>query len=115
DGVDGVFLVVIIVGDLMKLSSVNPITKMLIFPNLTKFKPHSHSDEIADLEPEATTDTELSGAEDIHPLAVQEQPQDSDICQLINECCEEVPEQQNMEKTMLDLVKICKTVSLYSR
>nr|GFB54059.1 hypothetical protein [Tanacetum cinerariifolium] len=35
-------------------------------------------------------------------------PQDSDIHQLIDECCEEVPEQQqqNMEKTMLDLVKI---------
>nr|GFB05551.1 hypothetical protein [Tanacetum cinerariifolium] len=57
----------------------------------------------------ATTDTELSGIEDIHPLAVQEPPQDSNICQLINECCKEVPEQQkqNIEKTMLDLVKIC--------
>nr|GFB36200.1 hypothetical protein [Tanacetum cinerariifolium] len=68
-----------------------------------------HSNEIADLEPEATTGTELSGTEDIHPLAVQEPPQDSDICQLINECCEEVLEQQkqNMEKTILDLVKIC--------
>nr|GFA81989.1 hypothetical protein [Tanacetum cinerariifolium] len=39
----------------------------------------------------------------------QEPPQDSDIHQLIDECCEEVTEEQkqNMEKTMLDLVKIC--------
>nr|GFB10670.1 hypothetical protein [Tanacetum cinerariifolium] len=38
----------------------------------------------------------------------QEPPQDLDIHQLIEECCIEVPEQQkqNMEKTMLDLVKI---------
>nr|GFA66622.1 hypothetical protein [Tanacetum cinerariifolium] len=36
-------------------------------------------------------------------------PQDSDIHQLIEECSEEVPGQQkqNMEKKMLDLVKIC--------
>nr|GFC45623.1 hypothetical protein [Tanacetum cinerariifolium] len=45
--------------------------------------------------PEATTDTELSSTKDIHPLAVQESPQDSDICQLIREECSiEVPEQQ---------------------
>nr|GEZ28836.1 hypothetical protein [Tanacetum cinerariifolium] len=39
----------------------------------------------------------------------QELPQDSDIHQLIDECCEEVPEQQKqkMEDTMFDLVKIC--------
>nr|GEY07020.1 hypothetical protein [Tanacetum cinerariifolium] len=74
----------------------------------------NHFNEIADnesdLEPEATTDTELSSTEDIHPLAVQESPHDSDICQLIREECSiEVPGQQkqNMEKTMLDLVKIC--------
>nr|GFC27524.1 hypothetical protein [Tanacetum cinerariifolium] len=57
---------------------------------------------------EATTDTELSSTKDIHPLAVQESPHDSDICQLIiEECSVEVLEQQkqNMEKTMLDLVK----------
>nr|GFA44486.1 hypothetical protein [Tanacetum cinerariifolium] len=38
----------------------------------------------------------------------QEPPQDSNMHQLIEECCEEVPEEQkqNMEKTMLDLVKI---------
>nr|GFD05127.1 hypothetical protein [Tanacetum cinerariifolium] len=65
--------------------------------------------EIADLEPEATMDTGLPSAEDIHPLAVQEPPREADICQLIEECCEEVPEEQKLdiEKTMLDLVKIC--------
>nr|GFA92612.1 hypothetical protein [Tanacetum cinerariifolium] len=56
-----------------------------------------------DKEHEATTDTELLSTEDIHPLAIQEPPRESDICHV------EVPEQQkqNMEKTMLDLVKIC--------
>nr|GFA64461.1 hypothetical protein [Tanacetum cinerariifolium] len=47
---------------------------------------------------------------DIHPLAVQESPHDSDICQLIREeCCIEVPEEQKqkMENMMFDLVKIC--------
>nr|GEV97549.1 hypothetical protein [Tanacetum cinerariifolium] len=61
-------------------------------------------------EPEATTDTELSSTEDIQPLPVQEPPQNFNICQLIRkECFVEVPEEQkqNMEKTMLDLVKIC--------
>nr|GEW56528.1 hypothetical protein [Tanacetum cinerariifolium] len=41
---------------------------------------------------------------------VQEPPQNSDICQLIREeCFVEVPKEQkqNMEKTILDLVKIC--------
>nr|GFC77555.1 hypothetical protein [Tanacetum cinerariifolium] len=37
------------------------------------------ADNESDLEPEATTDTELSGTKDIHPLAVQESPLDSDI------------------------------------
>nr|GFB00119.1 hypothetical protein [Tanacetum cinerariifolium] len=62
-----------------------------------------------DKEHEVTTDTELLSTEDIHPLANQEPPREFDICQLIEECCVEVPEQQkqNMEKTMLDLVKIC--------
>nr|GFC69337.1 hypothetical protein [Tanacetum cinerariifolium] len=62
-----------------------------------------------DNEHEATTDMELFSTEDIHPLAIQEPPRESDICQLIEECCVEVPEQQkqNMEDTMLDLVKIC--------
>nr|GFD33493.1 hypothetical protein [Tanacetum cinerariifolium] len=61
-------------------------------------------------EPEATTDTELPSTKDIHPLSVQEPPQDSDICQLIRkECCVEASEEQkqSMEDTMLELVKIC--------
>nr|GEX68766.1 hypothetical protein [Tanacetum cinerariifolium] len=61
-------------------------------------------------EPEATTNTELSSTKDIHPLAVQEPSQDSNIRQLIREeCCVEVPEQQKqkMENTMFELVKIC--------
>nr|GFC30938.1 reverse transcriptase domain-containing protein [Tanacetum cinerariifolium] len=72
--------------------------------------PHNHLCFFnKDKEHEATTDTELLSTEDIHPLAIQEPPQESDICQLIEECFVEVPEQQkqNMEKTMLDLVKIC--------
>nr|GFA67233.1 hypothetical protein [Tanacetum cinerariifolium] len=64
--------------------------------------------EIAHLEPEVTTDTGLPSAEDIHPLAVQEPPRESDICQLIEECSVEVSEEQKqkMEDTMFDLVKI---------
>nr|GFB12682.1 hypothetical protein [Tanacetum cinerariifolium] len=60
-----------------------------------------------DKEPEATTDTELSSTEDIHPLAVQEPPRESKICQLIEECCIEASEEQKqkMEDTMLELVK----------
>nr|GFB79200.1 hypothetical protein [Tanacetum cinerariifolium] len=41
------------------------------------------TDNESDLEPEAITDTELSSTKDIHHLAVQESPHDSDICQLI--------------------------------
>nr|GFD06722.1 hypothetical protein [Tanacetum cinerariifolium] len=66
------------------------------------------ADNESDLEPEATTNTELSGTEDIHPLAVQESPHDFDICQLIREeCSVEVPEKQKqkMEDTMFDLLK----------
>nr|GFB50954.1 hypothetical protein [Tanacetum cinerariifolium] len=60
-----------------------------------------------DKEHEATTDTELLSTEDIHPLAIQER--ESDICQLIEECCVEASEEQKqkMEDAMLDLVKIC--------
>nr|GEZ80665.1 hypothetical protein [Tanacetum cinerariifolium] len=68
------------------------------------------TDNESDLEPEVTTDTKFSSTEDIHPLAVQESPHDSDICQLIREeYCIEVPEQQKqkIEDTMFDLVKIC--------
>nr|GFC66812.1 hypothetical protein [Tanacetum cinerariifolium] len=54
-------------------------------------------------------DTELFSTKDIQPLPVQEPPQNSDMHQLIEECCVEASEEQkqNMEKTMLDLVKIC--------
>nr|GFB05626.1 hypothetical protein [Tanacetum cinerariifolium] len=50
-----------------------------------------------------------SSEENVVSKTNQEPPQDSDIHQLIDECCEEVHEEQkkNMEKTMLDLVKIC--------
>nr|GEU34061.1 hypothetical protein [Tanacetum cinerariifolium] len=70
----------------------------------------SKPDNESDLELEATTDTELSSTEGIHPLVVQEPPQDSDIRYLIREeCCVEVPKQQKqkMEDTMFELVKIC--------
>nr|GEZ01658.1 hypothetical protein [Tanacetum cinerariifolium] len=46
-----------------------------------------------DKEHEATTDTELLSTEDIHPLAIQEPPRESDICQLIEECSVEVSEE----------------------
>nr|GEZ58788.1 hypothetical protein [Tanacetum cinerariifolium] len=60
-------------------------------------------------EHEATTDTELPSTKDIQPLPVQEPPQNSYMHQIIEECCVEVPEEQkqNMEDTMLELVKIC--------
>nr|GEW97838.1 hypothetical protein [Tanacetum cinerariifolium] len=62
-----------------------------------------------DKEHEATTDTELFSTKDIHPLPVQEPPQNSDMHQIIKECCVEASEEQKqkMEDTMLDLVKIC--------
>nr|GFA69876.1 hypothetical protein [Tanacetum cinerariifolium] len=62
-----------------------------------------------DKEHEGTTDTELFSTEDIHPLPVQEPPQNSDMHQIIEECCVEASEEQKqkMEDTMLDLVKIC--------
>nr|GEZ00562.1 hypothetical protein [Tanacetum cinerariifolium] len=62
-----------------------------------------------DKEHEATTDTELFSTKDIQPLPVQEPPQNSDMYQIIEECCVEASEEQkqNMEKTMFDLVKIC--------
>nr|GEY59592.1 hypothetical protein [Tanacetum cinerariifolium] len=52
---------------------------------------------------------ENSSEENVVSKTNQEPPQDSDIHQLIEECSIEVPEEQkqNMEKTMLDLVKLC--------
>nr|GEW90452.1 hypothetical protein [Tanacetum cinerariifolium] len=98
---------------------INPQVQIILFSSMIMkiimFKtesPENSSEEIVVSkpdQPEATTDTKLSGTKDIHPLAVQEPPRESDIYQLIQECSVEVPEQQkqNMEKTMLDLVKIC--------
>nr|GFC34594.1 hypothetical protein [Tanacetum cinerariifolium] len=40
-----------------------------------------------DKEHEATTKTELFSSEDIQPLPVQEPPQNSDMHQIIKECC----------------------------
>nr|GFA37401.1 hypothetical protein [Tanacetum cinerariifolium] len=62
-----------------------------------------------DKEHEATMDTALTSTEDIQPLPFQKPPQESDMCQLIEECCVEVSEKQkkSMEDTMLELVKIC--------
>nr|GFD13500.1 hypothetical protein [Tanacetum cinerariifolium] len=75
----------------------------------------SKPDNESELELEATTDTERSSTKDIHPLAVQEPPQDSDIHQLIEECSIRVPEQQKqkMEDPMFELVKICKKNSFF--
>nr|GEV16057.1 polyprotein, putative [Tanacetum cinerariifolium] len=52
---------------------------------------------------------ENSSEENVVSKTNQEPPQNSDIHQLIEECFVEVPEEQkqNMEKAMLDLVKIC--------
>nr|GEV03643.1 hypothetical protein [Tanacetum cinerariifolium] len=70
---------------------------------LKDLKELAEYDQSIKKKPEATTDTELSSTKDIHPLAVQESPHDSDICQLIrDECSIEVPEQQKqkMEDTI---------------
>nr|GFA47161.1 hypothetical protein [Tanacetum cinerariifolium] len=82
-----VFLVVIIVGDLTKLFSVN--TKLL--KDLKELEEYDQSTKNVVLKTN------------------KEPPQDSDIPQLIEECFVEVPEQQKqkMEDTMFDLVKIC--------
>nr|GFA55909.1 hypothetical protein [Tanacetum cinerariifolium] len=52
---------------------------------------------------------ENSSEENVISKTNQEPPQDSDIHQLIEKCSVEVHEEQkqNMEKTMLDLIKIC--------
>nr|GEW66249.1 hypothetical protein [Tanacetum cinerariifolium] len=52
---------------------------------------------------------ENSSEENVVSKTNQEPPQDSNMHQLIDECCENVSEEQkqNMEKTMFNLVKIC--------
>nr|GEZ62720.1 hypothetical protein [Tanacetum cinerariifolium] len=62
-----------------------------------------------DKEHEAIPDTELTSTKDIQPLPVHKPPRESDMCQLIKECCVEASENQkkSMEDTMLELIKIC--------
>nr|GFC73509.1 hypothetical protein [Tanacetum cinerariifolium] len=52
---------------------------------------------------------ENSSEENVISKTNQEPPHDSNMHQLIDECCEEVPKEQKqkMEDTMFDLVKIC--------
>nr|GEV99338.1 hypothetical protein [Tanacetum cinerariifolium] len=85
-----VFLVAITVEDPMKLFNVNRWTKISIFPESLE----NSSNEIA---------VSNSNQEKEEPS------QDSNILQLIEECCTEVSEEQkqSMEDTMLELVKIC--------
>nr|GEZ80271.1 hypothetical protein [Tanacetum cinerariifolium] len=53
-----------------------------------------------DKEHEATTDTDLTSTEDIQPLSVQKPPRESDMCQLIEECCVEASEKQKKIHTI---------------
>nr|GEX24824.1 hypothetical protein [Tanacetum cinerariifolium] len=70
---------------------INPQVRIILFSSTVmkaiqdKESLENPFNEIADLEPEATTDTEHSGTEDIQPL----------------------PQKQKMEDMMFDLVKIC--------
>nr|GEV77172.1 integrase, catalytic region, zinc finger, CCHC-type, peptidase aspartic, catalytic [Tanacetum cinerariifolium] len=48
-----------------------------------------------------------SSEENVVSKTNQEPPHDSDIHQLIEECCVEASKKQKMENTMFDLVKIC--------
>nr|GEU54270.1 hypothetical protein [Tanacetum cinerariifolium] len=75
-------------------------------------------DELAEYDQSTSTDRpnfvnnnhpENSSEENVVSKTNQEPPQDSDIHQLIEECCVEVPEKQKqkMADTMFDLIKIC--------
>nr|GEV48051.1 hypothetical protein [Tanacetum cinerariifolium] len=96
---------------LSKVKSWKPFDSCAVHDKESLENPFNEiADNESDLELEATTDTELSSTKDIHPLAVREPPQNSNIRQLIRkECCVEVPEQQKhkMEDTMPELGKIC--------
>nr|GEW95669.1 hypothetical protein [Tanacetum cinerariifolium] len=104
-----VFIVVITVGNLMKLFShdkpenSNELFQKLLedLKELAEYKEsiENSSNEIA---------TSSSNQEKEEP------PQDSDIHQLIEECSTEVSEEQkqSMEDTMLELVKICRQKEL---
>nr|GFB97891.1 hypothetical protein [Tanacetum cinerariifolium] len=141
----------------MKLSSVNRWPKILIFPVLTKFKPHKYKESLENSSNEIATSSSNQEKEEppqdsyIHQLIEEcsiekllkdlkelaeykeslenssneiatsisnqekeEPPQDSYIHQLIEECSTEVSEEQNesMEDTMLELVKICRQKEL---
>nr|GEZ69403.1 hypothetical protein [Tanacetum cinerariifolium] len=129
------FPCVITMGDLMKLSSVNRWPKILIFPVLTKFKPHSILMFILRLKKQDSNELFQKLLEDLKELAEykesldnsskeiaisssnpekEEPPQDSDIHQLIEECSTQICEEhrQSMEDTMLELVKICQEKEL---
>nr|GEZ11081.1 hypothetical protein [Tanacetum cinerariifolium] len=64
---------------------------------------------LKDLKELAEESPENSSKENVVSKTNQEPPQDSNMHQLINECCEEVFEEQKqkMEDTMFDLIKIC--------
>nr|GEY46029.1 hypothetical protein [Tanacetum cinerariifolium] len=101
-------MMIIIMGDLTKLSSVNPITKMLIFPKLLKdLKELAEYDQFTstnrpiflnDNEDHPVRNRESpenSAEENVVSKTNQEPPQNSNMHQLIDECCKKVPEQQN--------------------
>nr|GFB26012.1 hypothetical protein [Tanacetum cinerariifolium] len=102
---------------------------MLIFPVLTKFKPHGILKFILRLKKKKLledlkelTEYKESLENYSNEIAVsnsneekEEPPQDSDIRQLIRgECCVKVCEEQkqSMKDTMLELVKICRQKEL---
>nr|GEV24922.1 hypothetical protein [Tanacetum cinerariifolium] len=102
--------------DLMKLSSVNQWTKILIFSIINKELKCNHPTFFDDNEDHSVQHKEYpenSSTEIAVSNSNQEKegpPQDFDIRQLIREeCCIEVCEEQkqNMEDTILELVEIC--------
>nr|GEV85246.1 hypothetical protein [Tanacetum cinerariifolium] len=103
------FLVVITVGDPMKLSSVNRWPKILIFPKLLE--------DLKELA-EYKESLENSSKEIVASNSNQEKeepPQDSNIRHLIREeCSVEVSEEQKqkMEDTILELAEICRQKEL---
>nr|GEW36488.1 hypothetical protein [Tanacetum cinerariifolium] len=117
-----------IVLKIAKINKIRTISTQDQKPNPSKAKDKSpgtnYLKELAEYDQSTSTDRpiflndnedhprespENSFEENVVSKTNQEPPQDSDIHQLIEECSVEVLEQQkqNMEKTMLDLVKIC--------
>nr|GEV02957.1 hypothetical protein [Tanacetum cinerariifolium] len=110
--------------DLMKLSSVNQWTKMLIFPKLLEDLQIINKELIECNRPIFFNDNKDHSKEyPYNEIAASNSnqenegpPQDSDIRQLIREeCCIEVCEKkkQNMENTILELVEIYRQKDLY--